>query len=78
MPYNRGNYQDKWRIERLATAVRGKLEVDQLEPLSPWRLADAIPAHIFYPRTSATLRSRAGSGRSSGTGSPSAVKTTRH
>jgi hypothetical protein len=29
--------------------VRAKLGLDQLEPLSPWRLADAIPAHIFYP-----------------------------
>jgi Zn-dependent peptidase ImmA (M78 family) len=49
VPYNRGDYRDKWRIERLAAAVRRKLKVDQLEPLSPWRLADALPAHIFYP-----------------------------
>jgi Zn-dependent peptidase ImmA (M78 family) len=49
VPYNRGNYQDKWRIEKHAAVVRGKLKVDQLEPLSPWRLAEAIPAHIFYP-----------------------------
>jgi len=49
MPYNRGDYRDKWRIERLATAIRGKLKFDQLTPLSPWRLADAIPAHVFYP-----------------------------
>ncbi len=49
MPYNRGDYRDKWRIERLATAVRTKLKVNQLEPLSPWALAEAIPAHIFYP-----------------------------
>jgi Zn-dependent peptidase ImmA (M78 family) len=49
VPYNRGDYRDKWRIERLAAAVRAKLEVDQLEPLSPWQLAEAIPAHVFYP-----------------------------
>lgn len=49
MAYNRGDYRDKWRIERLAAVVRAKLKVDQLEPLSPWRLADALPAHIFYP-----------------------------
>jgi Zn-dependent peptidase ImmA (M78 family) len=49
VPYNRGDYRDKWRIERLAAAVRAKLKVDQLEPLSPWQLADAIPAHVFYP-----------------------------
>src|SRR5436190_14847235 len=49
MPYNRGNYRDKWRIERLAAAVRAKLKVDQLEPLSPWRVAEAVPAHVFFP-----------------------------
>jgi Zn-dependent peptidase ImmA (M78 family) len=49
VPYNRGDYRDKWRIERLAAAVRTKLKVDQLAPLSPWDLAEAIPAHIFYP-----------------------------
>jgi Zn-dependent peptidase ImmA (M78 family) len=47
--YNRGDYRDKWRIERLAAAIRARLEVDQLEPLNPWRLADALPAHVFYP-----------------------------
>jgi hypothetical protein len=49
MPYHRGEYRDKWRIERLAASVRGKLDLDQLTPLNPWRLADAIPAHVFYP-----------------------------
>jgi Zn-dependent peptidase ImmA (M78 family) len=49
MPYHRGDYRDKWRIERMAAAVRGKLGLDQLTQLSPWRLADAIPAHVFYP-----------------------------
>ena len=49
MPYNRGDYRHKWRIERLATGIRRELGLDQLTPLSPWRLADAIPAHIFYP-----------------------------
>lgn len=49
MAYRRGDYRDKWRIERLAAAIRGRLGFDQLEPLSPWRLADAIPAHVFYP-----------------------------
>ena len=49
MAYKRGDYRDKWRIERLATAVRGKLKFDQIEPLSPWRVAEAIPAHIFHP-----------------------------
>lgn len=49
MAYSRGDYRDKWRIERVAAAIRGDLGLDQLAPLSPWRLADAIPAHIFYP-----------------------------
>jgi Zn-dependent peptidase ImmA (M78 family) len=49
MAYNRGDYRDKWRIERLAAAIRAKLSLDQLEPLNPWRLADALPAHVFYP-----------------------------
>jgi Zn-dependent peptidase ImmA (M78 family) len=49
MRYTRGDYRDKWRIERLAATLRGKLGLDQFEPLSPQRLADAIPAHVFYP-----------------------------
>jgi len=49
VPYSRSDYRDKWRIERLAATVRRKLKVDQLEPLSPWQLAEALPAHIFYP-----------------------------
>lgn len=49
MGYSRQDYRDKWRIERLAASIRGKLGLDQLTSLSPWRLADAIPAHIFYP-----------------------------
>jgi hypothetical protein len=49
MPYNRHDYRDKWRIERQAASVRAKLGLDQLQPLTPWWLADAIPAHVFYP-----------------------------
>lgn len=49
MSYNRGDYLQKWRIERLAAGIRGDLGLDQLTPLSPWHLADAIPAHIFFP-----------------------------
>jgi|tagenome__1003787_1003787.scaffolds.fasta_scaffold20950681_5 Zn-dependent peptidase ImmA (M78 family) len=49
MTYDRGSYQDKWRIERLAAGIRGRLGVDQIEPLDPWLLADAVPAHVFYP-----------------------------
>ena len=49
MPYDRSRYQDKWRIERLARHVREQVGLDQLAVLDPWALADAIPAHIFYP-----------------------------
>ena len=49
MAYNRGDYRQKWRIERLAATVRAQLKVDQIEALNPWRIADALPAHVFYP-----------------------------
>jgi hypothetical protein len=49
VPYNRSRYQDKWRIERLARHVREQLGLDQFAVVDPWALADAIPAHIFYP-----------------------------
>ena len=49
MAYNRGDYRDKWRIERRAAAIRRKLGLDQLEPLDPIRLADVLPSHVFYP-----------------------------
>jgi Zn-dependent peptidase ImmA (M78 family) len=49
MPYNRRDYRDKWRIERLAADIRERLGLDQLEVLSPYRLCDAVPAHVFVP-----------------------------
>lgn len=49
MPYTRGYYKDKWRIERIATDVRERLALDQFEPLDPQLLADELPAHVFYP-----------------------------
>ncbi len=49
MAYNRSDYQDKWRIERHATAIRLKLGLDQLTVLDPLRLVDALPARVFYP-----------------------------
>jgi Zn-dependent peptidase ImmA (M78 family) len=47
--YDRGNYQDKWRIERIAKGVRQRLGLSQMDLLDPWRLAEAVPAHVFYP-----------------------------
>jgi Zn-dependent peptidase ImmA (M78 family) len=42
------NYQDKWRLEQHARAIRERLELTQFDVLDPWKLADAVPAHIFY------------------------------
>jgi Zn-dependent peptidase ImmA (M78 family) len=47
--YSRGRWQEKWRVERLAWDIRGQLGLDQLAVIDPWRLADAVPAHPFYP-----------------------------
>jgi Zn-dependent peptidase ImmA (M78 family) len=49
MSYSRSDYKDKWRIERQAKQIRETLAVDQFTPLSPWDLAEAVPAHVFYP-----------------------------
>jgi hypothetical protein len=49
MVYDRANYQDKWRIERKAQAIRQSLGLTQTEILDPWLLADAVNAHHFYP-----------------------------
>lgn len=42
------NYQDKWRLEQHARAIRERLRLTQFDILDPWKLADAVPAHIFY------------------------------
>lgn len=49
MPYDPARYQDKWRLERLAQAVRERLRLSQTDMLDPMQLADAMPAHVFYP-----------------------------
>ncbi len=46
--YSRGNYQDKWRLERHARLIREQLGFTQLDIFDPWRLADALPAHVFF------------------------------
>jgi len=62
MVYDRANYQDKWRIERRAQAVRQSLGLTQTEILDPWFLAEAVNAHVFYPEdlVHPTLATRAG------------------
>ena len=49
MAYDRGDYHDKWRIERMAAQIRASVGLDQLEVLSPDLLCDAVPAHVFVP-----------------------------
>jgi hypothetical protein len=49
MPYDRGGYQDKWRLEKLARQVREQLGLSQTDILNPMRLAEAIPAHVLTP-----------------------------
>ncbi len=41
------NDQDKWRLEQYARAIRERLRLTQFDILDPWKLADAIPAHVF-------------------------------
>jgi hypothetical protein len=46
--YRRGDYRDKWRIERTAAATRGRLGLDQLEVLDPNLLVDDLGATVFH------------------------------
>lgn len=45
--YARGDYRDKWRIERRAAEVRGALGLDQIQVLDPVLLADSLGAEVF-------------------------------
>ena len=49
MPYDRSDYRAKWALERRASAIREDLGLSQLDRLEPQRLADAVPAHVFFP-----------------------------
>ncbi len=49
MAYSRGRWQDKLQMERLARTIREQLGLDQFAVVDPWHLADAVPAHPFYP-----------------------------
>jgi Zn-dependent peptidase ImmA (M78 family) len=46
--YNRGNYQDKWRIERTATKARIDVGLDQITVLDPNLLVDRLGASVFH------------------------------
>ena len=47
MSYDRSDYRDKWRIERTAEAVRGRVGLDQLSVLEPRLLLDHLGAELF-------------------------------
>jgi Zn-dependent peptidase ImmA (M78 family) len=47
LTYDRASYKDKWRLERLAGAIREKMGLSPTDVLDPRRLADAINAHVF-------------------------------
>ena len=49
MTYERASYQDKWRLERAARAIREKIGLAPTDVLDPRRLADAVDAHVFHP-----------------------------
>ena len=42
------SYQNKWRLEQHARAIRERLRLTQFDILDPWKLADTVPAHVFY------------------------------
>lgn len=50
MNYQRGNYQDKWRIERLAAEIRARIGLNQLDVLDPNALVDHFNVRLFHLR----------------------------
>jgi AraC-like DNA-binding protein len=50
MSYKRGDYQDKWRIERTAEQARRRIGLDQLGVLDPNLLIADLGAQVFHLR----------------------------
>lgn len=48
MAYRRGDYRDKWRIERTAAAIRARVGLDQFEVLDPNLIVDDVDACVFH------------------------------
>jgi Zn-dependent peptidase ImmA (M78 family) len=48
MSYDRGDYREKWRIEKRAAGVRGDLRLDQIQVLDPDALAARLGAQVFH------------------------------
>lgn len=49
MAYDRGDYRQKWRIERIAAAVRRHLGLSPLSILTVEAACDAVRAHVLVP-----------------------------
>jgi Zn-dependent peptidase ImmA (M78 family) len=47
LPRAKGN-RDKWLLEQCARTIREELRLTQFDVLDPWKLADTVPAHVFY------------------------------
>jgi len=47
--YDRSSYLHKWQLERDAQRVRRRLQLGDTDILDLERLADEIPAHVFFP-----------------------------
>lgn len=50
MGYRRGDYRDKWRIEKAAAAVRARVGLDQITVLDPNLLVGHLDAEVFHLR----------------------------
>jgi Zn-dependent peptidase ImmA (M78 family) len=48
--YKRGDYRDKWRIERTAAKVRRRIGLDQFTVLDPNLLVADLDAEVFHLR----------------------------
>lgn len=48
MAYRRGDYHDKWRIERTAASIRARVGLDQIEALDPGLIVEDLGACVFH------------------------------
>jgi hypothetical protein len=46
--YKRGDYRDKWRIEKTAASIRERVGLDQLTVLDPNLLIDDLGVKVFH------------------------------
>jgi hypothetical protein len=46
--YKRGDYRDKWRVERTSADIRNRVGLDQITVLDPTLLVDHLGAEVFH------------------------------